>query len=183
MRVVRVITRLNIGGPSIQAIELTTRLSERGYDTVLAHGALGDGEGDMRYLVDGRGGAAARIIEIPTLRRLIAPVDDLRAVAQLFGILRDVRPAVVHTHTAKAGAVGRLAAIAYNRTVPPAQRARLVHTYHGHVLDGYFGPAKARMFVGIERLLARATDRIVAISPNVKDSLLHEFKIGAAGQY
>ena len=183
MRVVRVITRLNIGGPSIQAIELTARLSDRGYQTVLAHGTIGEGEGDMRYLMEGRASSAHELVEVPALRRPVAPADDLRAAAQLFSILRRVRPAIVHTHMAKAGAVGRVAALAYNRTVPRAQRARLVHTYHGHVLEGYFSPATTRVFIGIERLLARVTDRLVAISPNVKDSLLQEFRIGDADQY
>ena len=183
MRVVRVITRLNIGGPSIQAIELTIRLSGRGYRTVLAHGALDKGEGDMRYLAESRAAAGHEMVEVPALRRPVAPVDDVRAAVQLFRLLRRVRPAVVHTHMAKAGAVGRLAALAYNRTVPHMQRARLVHTYHGHVLEGYFSPAKTRAFIGIERLLARATDRIIAISPHVRDSLLHEFRVGHADQY
>jgi glycosyltransferase involved in cell wall biosynthesis len=182
-RIARIITRLNIGGPSVQAIELTTRLGDRGYRTVLAHGRLGEGEGDMRYLLEGRASPAADVVEIPQLRRRIAPVDDLRAVAQIYGVLRRFQPAIVHTHMAKAGSAGRLAALAYNRTMPRAQRARLVHTYHGHVLDGYFGPAATRTFVGIEQLLARATDRIVAISPQIRDELLEGFHIGRAGQY
>jgi glycosyltransferase involved in cell wall biosynthesis len=182
-RVVRIITRLNIGGPAIQAIELSTRLAERGYRTVLAHGRLGAGEGDMRYLLEGRASDAAEVVEIPHLRRRIAPADDVRAAAQIYGVLRRFRPAIVHTHMAKAGSVGRLAALAYNRTVPRARRARLVHTYHGHVLDGYFGPATTRAFVGIERLLARASDRIVAISPHIRDELLEGFRVGRADQY
>jgi glycosyltransferase involved in cell wall biosynthesis len=182
-RIARIITRLNIGGPSVQAIELTTRLGDRGYRTVLAHGRLGEGEGDMRYLLEGRASPAAEVVEIPQLRRRIAPVDDLRAVAQIYRVLRRFQPAIVHTHMAKAGSAGRLAALAYNRTMPRAQRARLVHTYHGHVLDGYFSPAATRAFVGIEQLLARATDRIVAISPQIRDELLEGFHIGRAGQY
>ena len=163
-RVLRVITRLNIGGPSIQAIELTTRLPERGYRTVLAHGTLGEGEGDMRYLLEGRSGD---LVDVPSLHRRVSPIADLRAASQMFGLMRRFRPAIVHTHMAKAGTVGRLAAIAYNRTVPRAERARVVHTYHGHVLDGYFSAAATSVFVGIERLLARSTDRIVAISPQI----------------
>ena len=92
IRVLRVITRLNIGGPSIQAIELSSRLADRGYQTLLAHGALGEGEGDMRYLLDGHSVAADSVIEIPHLQRRVAPIDDLRAVVEIFQLLRRFRP-------------------------------------------------------------------------------------------
>ena len=183
IRVLRVITRLNIGGPSIQAIELSSRLADRGCQTLLAHGALAEGEGDMRYLLDGRSVAADSVIEIPHLQRRVAPIDDLRAVVEIFQLLRRFRPAIVHTHMAKAGAVGRLATMIYNRTVPRERRARLVHTYHGHVLEGYFSSAVTAGFLVIERLLARATDRIVAISPRIREELLDEFHIGRRHQY
>ena len=83
--------------------------------------------------------------------------------------MRDIRPQIVHTHMAKAGTLGRLAAAIYNRTAGRGDRARVVHTYHGHVLDGYFSPAKTRFFLGAERAVARVTDRIVAISPRIRD--------------
>lgn len=183
IRVARIITRLNIGGPSIQAIELTTQLSHRGHRTMLAHGSLGDGEGDMRYLFEAHASAGAELFEVRHLQRAVAPAGDLRAAAEIFAMLRRFRPAIVHTHMAKAGTVGRLATLAYNRTVPRAQRARLVHTYHGHVLEGYFGPAATRVFINIERVLARSTDRIIAISPRIKEELLAEFQIGRPDQY
>jgi glycosyltransferase involved in cell wall biosynthesis len=84
---------------------------------------------------------------------------------------------------AKAGAIGRAAAALYNRSVAPSDRARIVHTYHGHVLEGYFSPAKTALFVGVERLLARSTDRIIAISPAIRDELLRDHRIGRAEQY
>src|SRR5262249_55411301 len=164
IRVLRVITRLNIGGPSIQAIELSTRLAARGYSTLLAHGTLSAGEGDMRYLLDESGRpSSVGIVEVPALKRPISPADDLRAMNALRRIIDTFRPAIVHTHMAKAGALGRLAAIAWNRMRPRAERARLVHTYHGHVLEGYFSGLQSRGFLTVERALARATDRIVAI--------------------
>jgi glycosyltransferase involved in cell wall biosynthesis len=183
IRVLRVITRLNIGGPSIQAIELTTRLPPLGYQTLLAHGVPDAGEGDMSYLLENRPRGEYDVVQVPSLRRPIALVGDLRAVRQLFRVIRRFRPAIVHTHMAKAGTVGRLATIAYNRTVPRVEQARLVHTYHGHVLEGYFSPAKTRLFIGIERALARATDRIVAVSPLIRDELLNQHRIGVASQY
>ncbi|HJZ74890.1 MAG TPA: glycosyltransferase [Vicinamibacterales bacterium] len=182
IRVLRVITRLNIGGPSIQAIELSTRLAARGYRTRLVHGRLGAGEGDMRYLLDA-GRTGVEIVEVPPLQRAVAPADDVRATSALWRTIEAFRPAIVHTHMAKAGALGRLAAIAWNRTRPRAERVRLVHTYHGHVLEGYFGGLTSRGFLAIERALARATDRIVAISPRIRDELLLQQRIGAAEQY
>ena len=179
MRIARIITRLNIGGPSIQAATLTERLSARGHDTLLIHGSLGDGEGDMRYLLP----PSARVEYVPSLRREIAPASDTAALAKVSAILRDFRPHVVHTHMAKAGGIGRVAAAMYNRSVSAEGRARLVHTYHGHVLEGYFGAVKTALFVGIERLLARRTDRIVAISPAIRDELLREHRIGRDEQY
>jgi glycosyltransferase involved in cell wall biosynthesis len=120
---------------------------------------------------------------LPVLQRRIAPSADLRAASKLFSLMRRFRPAVVHTHMAKAGTVGRLAALAYNRTVGRREPARIVHTYHGHVLEGYFGAAITKAFIGIERLLARSTDRLVAISPRIRDELLHQHGIGRVAQY
>ena len=179
MRVLRLITRLNIGGPSIQAITLSERLTTRGFTTRLVHGSLGDGEGDMRYLLS----PSVTVEQLPSLRRELSPADDYAAYTRVSAILRDFRPHIVHTHMAKAGAIGRAATAMYNRGVAPGERARVVHTYHGHVLEGYFSAAKTALFVGIERLLARSTDRIVAISPAIRDELLREHHIGRADQY
>jgi glycosyltransferase involved in cell wall biosynthesis len=179
VRVARIITRLNVGGPSIQAITLTERLAGRGVTTRLLHGRLGPGEGDMRYMFS----ADADVEYVHRLTRAVSPADDLAALARLTAILRDFQPHIVHTHTAKAGAIGRLAALAYNRTAGRHRPARLVHTYHGHVLDGYFGALKTRVFVHVERALARVTDRIVAISPAIRDELVGEHRIGRAAQY
>ena len=177
--VVRIITRLNIGGPSIQAATLTHRLEWHGFRTHLIHGRLGEAEGDMSDLLP----SAAEASYLPWLQRAVAPADDARALRQIYQVLCTVRPAIVHTHMAKAGALGRTATALYNRTVGRRMPARVVHTYHGHVLEGYFGGAKTAAFIAAERLLARATDRIVAISPKVRDELLHEFRIGRAAQY
>jgi len=120
---------------------------------------------------------------LPQLRRELSPVDDYFAFRRVLAILRDFRPQIVHTHMAKAGAIGRAAAAVHNRLAAPADRARIVHTYHGHVLEGYFSPAKTAIFVGLERQLARSTDRIVAISPAIRDELLTEHRIGRGDQY
>ena len=177
--VARVITRLNIGGPSIQAIRLTTALQAHGFDGVLFHGRLGDGEGDMSYLIPP--GADTRFIA--SLRRPLSPFDDLRALVTLYREFRKVKPAIVHTHMAKAGMIGRLAAYGYNLTRGPAPRAKVVHTYHGHVLDGYFSALATAAFIAIERALATISDRIIAISPAIRRELLDTYRIGREAKY
>jgi glycosyltransferase involved in cell wall biosynthesis len=179
VRVLRLITRLNIGGPSIQAITLSDRLTSRGFTTRLVHGSLGEGEGDMRYLV----APGADLEYLPELRRELSPGQDYGAFIRVLAIIRAFRPQIVHTHMAKAGAIGRAAAAIYNRSTPSNERARVVHTYHGHVLEGYFSAAKTGLFVGVERLLARSTDRIIAISPAIRDELLRQHRIGRVEQY
>ena len=176
IRVARIITRLNIGGPSIQAAMLSDRLRTSGFDTLLIHGSLGPGEGDMRYLIEGRG---VPIEYVPALQRPVAPAADLRALAAIRRLLARFQPHIVHTHMAKAGTLGRIAAAIHNRFA--RVRAQTVHTYHGHVLEGYFRYAGA--FVRIERLLARTTDRIVAISPEIARELQQDYRIGRPAQY
>lgn len=177
--VVRVITRLNIGGPAIQAAALSPALEPLGFDVTLAHGSLSPGEGDMGYLL----AAGTRHVFVPRLRRDIRPLDDLRALVALYRIMRDVRPRIVHTHMAKAGLLGRLAAVLYNLRRGNRPRARIVHTYHGHVLEGYFGGLKTWLFIALERLMARGSDALVAIAPAVRDELLLDHGIGRAAQY
>jgi glycosyltransferase involved in cell wall biosynthesis len=178
-RVLRIITRLNIGGPSIQAITLSERMTARGFETRLIHGRLGPGEGDMRYLLT----EPAAVREVGTLRREIAPLHDAVALVQVLDAIRDIRPHILHTHMAKAGTIGRVAASIYNRTAGRDRPVRVVHTYHGHVLEGYFSPARTRAFLAVERMLARATDRIVAISPRIEQELIANYRIGRRAQY
>lgn len=177
--IVRIITRLNIGGPSIQATRLTSALEHQGFSTTLIHGRLGEGEGDMRYLI----APGARAIYLDSLRRPLSPLADLRALLRIYRELKRARPAIVHTHMAKAGMLGRVAAAAYNMTRGAAPRARVIHTYHGHVLEGYFSPLMTGLFITLERLLARASDGIVAISPAIERELRDGFRIGRGGQY
>jgi glycosyltransferase involved in cell wall biosynthesis len=177
--IVRVITRLNIGGPSIQATRLTGALDAHGFSTTLIHGRLGDGEGDMSYLI----APGARAIYLDSLRRPLSPLADLRALLGLYRELTRARPAIVHTHMAKAGMLGRVAAAAYNMTRGAAPRTRVIHTYHGHVLEGYFSPLMTTVFITLERLLARVSDCIVAISPAIERELRDGFRIGRGAQY
>jgi glycosyltransferase involved in cell wall biosynthesis len=177
--VARVITRLNVGGPALHAAKLTTGLEPYGFHTRLFHGRRGSGEGDMTYLLSAD--ADARFVS--TLCRPISPADDLRTLIRLYREFRRLRPAIVHTHMAKAGMLGRLAAAAYNVTRGSAPRARIVHTYHGHVLEGYFTAIATRVFIALERLLAHFSDAIVAISPTIRQELLDAYGIGRQSQY
>jgi glycosyltransferase involved in cell wall biosynthesis len=119
---------------------------------------------------------------VADLVRPVSPLRDLRALWRIYRFFRAWQPDVVHTHMAKAGTVGRLAALLYNRSRPKAQRARLIHTYHGHVFEGYFGSPTTRMFLAIERWLARRTDALVAISPQVRHDLLHTYGVAREDQ-
>ena len=118
MRVLRLITRLNIGGPSIQAITLSDLLTPRGFTTRLVHGSLGEGEGDMSYLLS----PSTTAEHLPSLRRELSPANDYAAFTRVSAILREFRPQIVHTHMAKAGAIGRAAAVLYNRSVALVER-------------------------------------------------------------
>lgn len=162
VRVLRLIARLNIGGPAIHATLLTERLDPLRYESRLVCGVESAAEGSYialhRLQVPG-------LTVIPELGREIHPVRDLATLLRLYRLMRRVRPHVVHTHTAKAGAVGRLAARLAGVPV-------IVHTYHGHVLHGYFSPAKTRLFTAIERGLARITDRLLVVSDAGRQDLL-----------
>jgi glycosyltransferase involved in cell wall biosynthesis len=156
---------------------LTTRFAERGHDTTLIHGRLDVGEGDMTYLAP----PAAALTFMPTLCRPISPMDDLRSLFTLWRLMRQFEPDIVHTHMAKAGLIGRCAALAFN--AGRSRKARVIHTYHGHVLEGYFSAVKTNIFIMLERLLAKWSDAIVAISPAIRRELLDGHRIGRAAQY
>ncbi len=164
MRVVRLIARLNVGGPAIQAITLSARLRERGYETTLVRGVESVGEGTMDALAVREGVAP---VLVSSLHRALGP-RDLRALVAVVRILRRERPDVLHTHTAKAGTVGRVAALVPGRGRPKV----IVHTFHGHVFAGYFSPRATRVFLAIERFLARRSTCLIAVSDEVRDDLL-----------
>lgn len=164
VRVARIIARLNIGGPAIQAITLTKRLEPLGYETLLIRGSEASHEGSMDHLADELG---VRPLRIARMGRELG-LGDIAAFVRLVRELRMFRPDVVHTHAAKAGTLGRLAAL-----VPGRGRPRVtVHTFHGHSLTGYFSPRKAALFLRIERFLAKRTTRLIAVSEEVRDDLV-----------
>jgi glycosyltransferase involved in cell wall biosynthesis len=165
-RVVRIIARLNIGGPAIQAITLTDRLAALGFHTTLVRGMEDPSEGNMDHLARALGVSPVRV---PWLRRNPS-WRDIPALLELIRIIRRERPHIVHTHAAKAGALGRAAALialAGHRPKPV-----LLHTYHGHSLTGYFPARTAAVFRRIEQTLAPRTDRLIAVSSEVRDELV-----------
>jgi glycosyltransferase involved in cell wall biosynthesis len=168
--VVRIQSRICIGGPALHSILLSEGLShKRGsrYDTTLIGGALEPGESSMESFARERG---VEVRLLPEMRRPVSPAHDSLAIAKLVRMLRRQRPSIVHTHTAKAGAIGRVAATL-------AQVPVIVHTFHGHVFDGYFSNATSKAFIAAERMLARAADRVVAISEQQRWDLVHRYGI------
>lgn len=159
-RVLRVITRLNIGGPATHVILADRGLRERGWETLLLHG---DVEPDEAEIDLSSAGLPMRRIE--SLRRSIRPVADVRAVAAIAAEIHRFRPDIIHTHLSKAGLVGRAAAI----LTTPAPR---VHTFHGTVFGGYFGRRTSAAVEQIERQLGHRTARILALSDRQRSELL-----------
>ncbi len=162
VRVLRIFSRLNIGGPSLHVILLTAGLRSLGYEPRLVVGKESPREGNMTALAVSKSVSCERMAG---LGREIAPLQDLRALVGLARLMRSWRPAIVHTHTAKAGVLGRLAARAAGVPI-------VVHTYHGHVLRGYFSPAMTTVFRWLEARLARRTSALVAVSESVRQDLV-----------
>jgi len=165
IKILRVIARLNMGGPALHVAYLTAGLRERGYDTTLVAGSLARGEDSMAFVAEARG---VDVVRIDELGREISPLRDLVATLRLARLIRRERPDILHTHTAKAGTVGRVAALLAGRHRPPI----VVHTFHGHVLRGYFGPVRSLVFRLLERWLAGHTTALIAVSPQVRDDLV-----------
>jgi glycosyltransferase involved in cell wall biosynthesis len=166
MRIVRIITRLNIGGPALQVVFLNREMQNRGYDTLLLAGECAPGEGQMDYLLD----ASDPFRRVPFLARSVSPLNNLRSCWRVWRILREVRPDVVHTHTAMAGCVGRAAAILAGVPV-------IIHTYHGNSLRHYFSPMASAIFRNVERVLAWRTDVLCAVCPQQVRELSKEMGI------
>jgi glycosyltransferase involved in cell wall biosynthesis len=162
--VLRVIARLNMGGPAHHVGLLGSMLDSERYETLLLHGDVGIGEASLEDSVRARGTSLARV---PGLRPEVRPHDDLRALASLVRAVRRLRPDIVHTHTAKAGLLGRLAAV-----LARGPRPVVVHTYHGHVLEGYFGPVSNAAYRGLERQLGRISDALIGVSTATVEDLV-----------
>jgi glycosyltransferase involved in cell wall biosynthesis len=166
LSIVHAIARLNVGGAALHVIELAARQQARGHRVAIVAGTLSPGEASMEYLADDLG---VQVIDLPALQRELSLRADFVAMRELRRTVQGRGADVLHTHTAKAGATGRIgAALPGGRGVPRVT----IHTFHGHVLAGYFPPHRERVFIQAERILARRTSAIVAVSVEVRDDLV-----------
>lgn len=160
IRVVQLIARLNVGGPATQVLALADGLDPGRFDVTIAAGSVADDEAD--HLAVRAPGIEVEVV--PGLGRAVRTGADARAAAGVRRLIRRIRPHVVHTHTAKAGVLGR--------TVASRLGVPTVHTFHGHLLHGYFGPTGTRAVVTVERRLARRTGCLIAVGAQVRDDLV-----------
>ncbi|MEW6778309.1 MAG: glycosyltransferase, partial [Bdellovibrionota bacterium] len=170
IKIVRIIDRVNVGGPAIH-VALTSRglsakETDKKFDTLLVHGRVAEGEEEMGHLFD----SSIRREIVPSLSRKISPVSDLLAFLSIIRILLREKPEVVHTHKSKAGVLGRLAAWLLR---VPVQ----VHTFHGQVFEGYFSPTVSEWIVRTERFFANRADAIIAISPALREEISAKHQI------
>jgi len=185
MKVLRIIARLNVGGPARHVVWLTRGLKDMGCDTLLVAGVVPPGEEDMSYFAEAAGVEPFIIRE---MSREVSLKDSL-TTWRLFRLMLRERPDIVHTHTAKAGTVGRVAGLMYRFATPTIllgrpRRCLFVHTYHGHVFHSYYSPLKTRAFLNIERLLARlATHRIIVVSRQQQREINENFRVGRREQF
>jgi glycosyltransferase involved in cell wall biosynthesis len=172
IKVMQIIARMNVGGPAVIVADLMRGLDSSRFNQVLVTGYCDENEADYLETV----ATDVDAIRVGGLGRSISPMADLRAFFSLVAMIRRERPDVVHTHTAKAGVLGRLAIIL------AGSKALRIHTFHGHLLHGYFAGWKVRLVIAIEKFLATKTDVLIAVGNQVKDDLLAA-GIGRADQY
>lgn len=164
-KVVRIIARLNVGGPARQACLLHQKLAPL-FETHLIIGGLARGEEDMSYLLS----SDRNVVQLPQMSREISLLSDAIAFWKILKVLWKERPEIVHTHTAKAGALGRLAA--WVAGVPI-----IAHTYHGHVFKEYFGAFKTKVYLAIERMLGHVSTQVIAVSESQQEEICSEYRV------
>ncbi len=185
MKILRIIARLNVGGPARHVVWLTKEVQDDEFQSLLIAGTVPGGEEDMAYFAEQHG---VKPIFIEEMSRELA----LRDVVSLYKIYRRIKqekPDVIHTHTAKAGTVGRIAAFFYrwltwSTLIGRPRKVFILHTFHGHVFHSYYGKLKTSVFVAIEKILARvATDKIIVISQQQFQEIHHDTGIGRTLQF
>ncbi|MDD4979836.1 MAG: glycosyltransferase [Candidatus Omnitrophica bacterium] len=170
IKILRIIARLNIGGPAINTVILTEGLDKTKFDSLLVYGSVSKNEGDMSYYASQK---HIKLIFIPELKRELSFFCDLQAFKKIYNIIKIEQPDIIHTHTAKAGTLGRLAGISYNLLhLLKKKQIKFIHTFHGHIFEGYFNKVQTRVFIFIERFLAVFSSRIITVSDSVKNELL-----------
>jgi glycosyltransferase involved in cell wall biosynthesis len=161
MKVLHVITRMNTGGPAVFLDHLTNAMNDLSTQSTIAYGFCESNETDFTQTHK----LSAQLLEIKTLHRSLSPIDDLRSFRRLRRIIKDLEPDLINTHTSKAGVLGRLAAKSVNKNLP------VVHTFHGHLIYGYFARYKSWVFTVIEKIMGKYTDAAVAVTSETKRSL------------
>ena len=172
IKVMHIIARMNVGGPAVEIVELMRGLDPQVVSQRLVTGYCEEDEAD--YL-------ETQAQDIPATRirglgRSVRLTDDLRAFHQLVKLIRNSRPDIVHTHTAKAGVLGRIAARV------AGTKPQLVHTYHGHLLHGYFGATSTKLIILVDKVLATWTSQIICVGSRVRDDLIRA-RIGVANRF
>lgn len=168
-RVLRIINRFNLGGPTHNAAYLTRYLPDE-FETLLVGGPQEESEEGSGHILRSLG---VEPLLLPEMQREVAPWRDRSAYRRIKKLIKEFKPDIVHTHAAKAGAVGRLAASEMGVKA-------IVHTFHGHVFHSYFGQVRTTLYKNIERFLAKRSSRIVAISEKQKSELVDEHRICGA---
>lgn len=185
MRILRIIARLNVGGPARHVVLQTHNLQDDNFQSWLIAGSVPEGEEGMSYLADESG---VNPIYVPEMSRELS-LKDVTSLFKIYREMKRIKPDILHTHTAKAGAVGRLAGLMYrwltfSSLMGRPRPLKVVHTFHGHVFHSYYGRLKTKAFVMIERILARiATDRIVVISEQQLREINDTYGIGRREQF
>ena len=167
MKVLHIITRMNTGGPAVFLDHLTNAMNDLGTQSTIAYGYCESNEAD--YTENHK--LKSDLLRIKTLHRSLNPFDDLRAFFTLRRVIKEINPDLVNTHTSKAGVLGRIAAKSISRKIP------VIHTYHGHLIYGYFARYKTFIFTLIERFLAQFTNAAISITKETQTSL-QKLKIG-----
>ena len=162
IRVMRIIARMNVGGPAVQVSGLMRGFDSEQFDHRLYTGYCAVDEADYLDTV----ATDVEVVRIQGFGRRVSLVGDLKAFFSLINEIRSFKPHVIHTHTAKAGFLGRIASII------SLQHSIRVHTFHGHLLNGYFGPFKRSLVVITEKSLAIFTDQLLAVGDKVRQDLL-----------
>ena len=172
VKVLRIISRMNIGGPALQISGLMRGIDQDKVNQKLLTGYCKPDEADFIEII----APELKVQRINGLGRSINLVADISALLQIIKIIREFKPNFIHTHTAKAGVLGRIAGLLANRN------AKLIHTYHGHLLTGYFSPIKTKFIILVERILAKFSFKLICVGSKVRDDLL-KVKIGDSSKY
>jgi len=185
VKVIRIIARLNVGGPARHVVWLTQALQNDEFQSVLLTGSVPGGEEDMSWFA-----AEYNVVPryIPEMSRELS-AKDVISLWKLYQQFRREKPDIIHTHTAKAGTIGRAAGFLYRwltwqTLIGKPHRVKFLHTFHGHVFHSYYGRRKTRFFLSVEKMLARlVTDKIIVISNQQFKEIHEQFKVGKTEQF